>query len=160
MDTVNNVLSALRRIIRAIDIDSKRLLKTYGLTSPQLLLLSTVHETPNQTIRQVSEAVSLSQGTVTTILDKLEERGLITRQRSALDKRKIHLHLTPQGETLLSSTPEMLQSSFQEGFDSLEEWEQLQILASLQRLAAIMGAKNLDAAPVLQVGTISDDGDP
>lgn len=157
MNTVNNVLSSLRQIIRAIDIDSKRLHKTFGLTSPQLLLLSTVHANPGLTIRQASEEISLSQGTVTTILDKLQSKGLVERQRSDQDKRKIHLLLTTEGESLLQSTPELLQSSFQDSFSSLEEWEQLQILASLKRLSALMGAKNIDAAPMLRVGSIGEE---
>ncbi|PIE37533.1 MAG: MarR family transcriptional regulator [Gammaproteobacteria bacterium] len=159
MNTVNEVLSSLRQIIRAIDIDSKRLHKTFGLTSPQLILLSTVQANPKLTIRQASQEVSLSQGTVTTILDKLQKKGLVKRQRSEADKRKIHLLLTSEGEALLQSTPELLQSSFRDSFTALEEWEQLQILASLKRLSALMGAKNIDAAPVLRVGEIIEDED-
>ncbi|NVK21283.1 MAG: MarR family transcriptional regulator [Kangiellaceae bacterium] len=154
MEIVSDVLSAVRRIIRAVDLNSKRLYKECGLTAPQLLLLSMIDKHPNQTIKNLSDDMSLSQGTVTIILDKLQSKSLIVRQRSSLDKRKTHIQLTEQGATLLALAPSPLQDSFLDNFSELEDWEQSQILSSLQKLAALMDAKAIDAAPVLEVGTL------
>lgn len=158
MDNVNEVISAVRRIIRAVDLNSKRLQKECGLTAPQLLLLSVIEKHPSQTITFLSEQVSLSQGTVTLILDKLQAKQLIQRQRSEQDKRKFFIHLTAQGEQLLNDAPSPLQDNFLQNFASLKDWEQTQMLSSLQRLASLMDAKSLDASPVLEVGVINPEG--
>ena len=59
---------------------------------------------------------------------------------------------TAKGLRLLESAPSPLQDRFRSEFSKLEEWEQTQMLASLQRIAAMMDAEQLDAAPVLTTG--------
>ena len=89
MDNIDEVLVALRRVIRATDLHSKRLAKTTGLTSPQILLLQTIRQKGQVTIGELANEISLSQATVTTILDRLEKRKLVFRERSKEDKRKV-----------------------------------------------------------------------
>ena len=62
--------------------------------------------------------------------------------------------LTAVGREVLASTPDTLQERFVAGFSRLEEWEQSYIIAALERVTAILGAEELDAAPVLDVGPI------
>ena len=81
------------------------------------------------------------------------------RVRSTRDKRKVHAHLTEQGAELLAQAPNPLQEDFVQKFQSLDEWEQTMILASLQRVANMMNADDIDASPVLTVGSmLKDDG--
>jgi DNA-binding MarR family transcriptional regulator len=154
------VLVALRRIMRATDLYSKQLSKTAGLTSPQLLILAAVRDLGDVTIGTVARQVRLSQATVTTILDRLERRGLVYRERSTVDKRKVHAHLTELGEAVLADAPTPLQQSFIERFQGLDDWEQSMIMAALQRVADMMDAGDIDASPVLHVGTIERLHDP
>ena len=81
------VLMALRRIIRATDMQSKRMERSSGLTIPQVIVLSATAKLGTATVRRISEEVSLSQATVTTILNRLEERGLLSKIRNDLDQR-------------------------------------------------------------------------
>lgn len=155
--TVNNyeqVLVALRRVIRATDLHSKRLSKHAGLTGPQLLIMRTIRDLGEVTIGTIAEQVSLSQATVTTILDRLEHRKLVYRVRSTQDKRKVHAHLTEEGADILARAPQPLQEEFIEKFQSLQEWEQTMIISSLQRVANMMDADKIDASPVLDVGSV------
>jgi len=159
---VNNyeqVLVALRRVIRATDLHSKRLSKHAGLTGPQLLIMRTIRDLGEVTIGTIADKVSLSQATVTTILDRLEHRKLVYRVRSTRDKRKVHAHLTEDGADILARAPQPLQEDFIKKFQSLREWEQTMIIASLQRVANMMDADDIDASPVLDVGPVlKDDG--
>ncbi|MDR9425347.1 MAG: MarR family winged helix-turn-helix transcriptional regulator [Marinobacter sp.] len=159
MSSYDQVLVALRRVIRATDLHSKRLSKHAGLTGPQLLIMRTIRDLGEVTIGTIAEQVSLSQATVTTILDRLEHRELVYRVRSTRDKRKVHAHLTEKGEEILARAPNPLQEDFIEKYQSLEEWEQTMILSSLQRVANMMNADDIDASPVLTVGSmLKDDG--
>ncbi len=107
------------------------------------------------TIRQLSNNTNMSQATATTILDRLEKRELVVRQRSQLDKRKVHAHLTPLGVEVLNKAPLPLQDSFISQYHELEEWEQSLLLSSVQRISSMMNAEHLDVAPVLAVGSIT-----
>ncbi len=154
LDNIDDVLVALRRVIRATDLHSKHLAKTTGLTTPQILLLQAIHARHDITIGELANEVSLSQATVTTILDRLEKRELVYRERSTKDKRKVHAHLTDAGTNILKDAPTPLQEHFTDQFDNLQQWEQMMIIAALQRVAHMMDAQQIDAAPVLDIGSI------
>jgi DNA-binding MarR family transcriptional regulator len=154
MKTINEVLVALRRIIRAADLHSRHLVKTTGLTSAQLLLMRTLRESGPMTINKLSNIIQLSQATVTTILDRLEGRGLISRERSTEDKRKVFVDLTEAGKNDIAETPLPLQERFVREFSQLAGWEQTLILSSLQRVGEMMDASEIDASPFLDVGAL------
>ena len=154
MDTerIESVLIALRRVIRATDLHSRNLIKTTGLTAPQLLLLQAIRSKGEVSISKLAHEISLSQATVTNIIDRLENRGYIFREKSHLDKRKVHLYLTDKGEMVVKDAPVPLQESFVKQFRELQDWEQAMIISALQRVAQMMDAQHIDAAPVLDVG--------
>ncbi len=156
MEKHDEVLIALRQIIRAIDLHSKKLNKEAGLTGPQLLLMREIRDAGEVTIRQLANNTNMSQATATTILDRLEKRGLVQRVRSTLDKRKVHAYLTDTGKETLDKAPQPLQEGFIGQFNDLEEWEQSLLLSSLQRVSSMMNAEHLDVAPVMWSGSVTE----
>lgn len=148
----NEVLVSLRRIMRAASLYSRSLGKGLGLTTPQLMVLRAIGQDGLGTASAVARAVSLSQATVTTILNRLESRELVTRERSAVDRRRVELQLTAHGRQVLHDAPLPLQESFTARFAHLPSWEQHQIVSALQRVASMMDAEELDAAPLLTSG--------
>jgi DNA-binding MarR family transcriptional regulator len=154
LDRIEEVLVALRRVIRATDLHSKYLARTTGLTAPQILLLQAIRDKGELTIGELAKDISLSQATVTTILDRLEKRGLVFRERSAEDKRKVHAYLTEAASETLKNAPIPLQDQFTRQFGDLQEWEQTMIISALQRVAQMMDAQHIDASPVLDVGML------
>ncbi|PSW21171.1 MarR family transcriptional regulator [Photobacterium sanctipauli] len=155
MDKHEEVLIALRQIIRAIDLHSRKLNKVAGLTGPQLVLMRAIRDSGEVTIRQLSNNTNMSQATATTILDRLEKRELVVRERSKLDKRKVHAYLTEQGKEVLAKAPPPLQEDFVARFQKLEDWEQSLLLSSVQRISSMMNAEHLEVAAMLEVGSIT-----
>lgn len=151
---IQSVLVALRRVMRATDLHSRELVRTTGLTAPQLLLMQTIMEREEVTVGELAQDMSLSQATVTSILDRLEDRNYVYREKSVRDKRKVYTHLTKKGLAAVKDAPVPLQQSFVAQFRKLESWEQSMIIASLQRVAMMMDAQNLDASPVLDTGAL------
>ena len=98
--------------------------------------------------------MSLSQATVTTILDRLEKKALVIRERSTSDRRKVLVYLSDNALEILKDAPLPLQEQFTRQFSDLQDWEQLMIISSLSRIAQMMDAQHIDAAPVLDVGTL------
>ncbi len=154
LEIVEDVFIALRKIDRAIDIHSKKLAKRYGLTGPQLMILKEIMKSSENPISQISRNVSLSQATVTSILDRLEKQGFAKRQRNSIDKRKVYIKLTEKAEEVLKTNPTLLQEEFYEEFEKLDEWEKMMILSSLQRLSGMLNAEHIKVEPVLFTGLI------
>jgi len=157
MNRCQEVLASVRRIIRAIDLHSRFLVQNHGLTGPQLVLLQEVSRMADVTVGELATRASLSPPTVTAILDRLEKSGLVERKRSVEDRRRVHIAVTPAGKELLLESPPPLQQRFVTEFEALSDWEQTQILASLQRIASMMDASTLEAAPLLSSGPLTDD---
>ncbi|MCW8902367.1 MAG: MarR family winged helix-turn-helix transcriptional regulator [Sedimenticola sp.] len=149
----HDVLVSLRRIIRATDLQSKRMVKSCGLTIPQVMVMRAINALGDVTVKRISDDVSLSQATVTTILNRLEDKKLTERVRSSVDKRVVNARLTEAGTAVLLSTPPLLHEKFIERFEALEDWEKTQILSALQRVATMMDAETIDAAPLLDIAS-------
>jgi DNA-binding MarR family transcriptional regulator len=105
-------------------------------------------------IGEISKKISLSQATVTSILDRLVDKGLVYRERSTEDKRKVHAYLTEDAVALIKDAPAPLQEQFTKQFGALNEWEQSMMISSLQRISQMMDAENIDASPVLDIGIL------
>jgi DNA-binding MarR family transcriptional regulator len=154
MQKDEELLVALRKVIRAIDMRSRQLSKDVGLTGPQLLVLQEVGKNPGIMVKQIAQSINLSPATVTSILDRMEARALVNRVRSTEDKRKVGVFLSETGQAALSAAPLPLQEHFLNRFNSLEEWEKSLMVSSMQRIATMMDAAEIDAAPVLEVGRL------
>lgn len=137
-DSCNEVLITIRKIIRAFDIHSKRLRLETGITGPQLVVLKGIQHSSKITTTALAENVSLSQSTVTNILDRLVEKKLVERVRDTVDKRMWFIELTKEGRAVVDNSPSLLQKDFIDNFSSLPEWQQTQMVATLQRLASMM----------------------
>lgn len=156
MEKDEELLVALRKVIRAIDLRSKQLNREVGLTGPQLLVMQSIGKVPGIMVRQIADNINLSAATVTSILDRLEARELVQRIRSTEDKRRVGVFLTDKGQELLNDAPMPFQEHFLNRFASLADWEQSLMIASVQRLASMMDAENLDASPVLEIDSFDD----
>jgi len=151
----DQIVAAIRRIMRAVDLHSRHLAEEHGLTGPQLATLQAASRLGKATSTgALARAVHLSGPTVTGILDRLAKRGLVQRARSGNDRRSVTITITPQGEEVMAAAPSLLQDRFRAELARLEQWEQTMILAMLQRIAAMMDAESLDASPVLVQGPV------
>ncbi|MGS2720795.1 MarR family winged helix-turn-helix transcriptional regulator [Paraglaciecola aestuariivivens] len=154
MEKYEELLVSLRKVIRAIDLYSKKLSKESGLTSPQLIVLQEISVHDGCMVKDIASSINLSSATVTSILDRLEARSYVIRERSATDRRKVGLHLTEEGKAAIKDAPRPLQAHFIDRFEKLQDWEQTQLVSTMQRIANMMDAEDLDAAPMLEVGAI------
>ncbi len=145
------LLVELRRISRATDLQSKRMVKASGLTIPQVMVLRAIADLGDVTVKRVSSHVSLSQATVTTILNRLESRRLVTRVRSETDKRVVNARLTAAGEAVLANAPTLLHERFIERFEALSGAEQARIVEAMRQVAGLMDADEMDTTPLMEV---------
>ncbi len=146
----NRILLALRRIIRAVDIHSRKLNCDFNITVPQMICLNTLAENATDlTQSQLAKKVNLSISTVNGILDRLEMKKLISRQRDIADRRKVAIAITDKGRELLVAAPSLLQDTFVQGLQLLPELETAAIAFSLEKVVELMEAETIDASPLL-----------
>ena len=142
-------LIALRQISRATASDSRKLAKESGLAVSQLLTLQEISRVGSISPSRLAEQVSLSRGTMTIMLRKLEALGMISRAADQHDKRSYFVTLSEKGNAALAGAPTLLHEVFSLRFARLENWEQAQIISALERVAMMLEADAIEAAPIL-----------
>jgi len=147
-------LIALRRILRATELNARALARQSGLTTSQLIILQIIGRMNHAVPSAIAREASLTQATVTSLIDKLELHGMVERRRDTEDRRRVLIELTDAGKRALSDAPDLLQDRFEARFSKLADWEQSSLIAALERIAYILDAESIDAAPVLDVGAI------
>ncbi|MCI5038898.1 MULTISPECIES: MarR family winged helix-turn-helix transcriptional regulator [Donghicola] len=154
-DRTDQSLIALRRILRATELYSRSLAQSAGLTPAQLRVLQiTAARDGSATPKELAVQMGVSQATVTTLVDRLVARNYAVRVRSETDRRQTNIILTESGQMAVQTAPDALQQRYVQAFEQLKDWEQAQLLASLERVAAMLNADDIDASPVLTTGEI------
>lgn len=133
-----SIMNSLRRIMRAVDVYSRKLNTEFGLTTPQLLCLDIMAKSKNMILKDLAKAVNLSESTVNGIADRLEAKLYVERQRSSLDRRKVFLVVTPAGHAILQRTPAFFQDRLSASLSLMSEAEQQAMTESLEHIAALM----------------------
>ncbi len=121
----------------------------FGVTAAQFRVLQIVGEKGRATATEISHRMRVSQATITSLVDKLVKNGLVIREKSQADKRQTNIQLTEKGRATLGEVEDPLQQRFVRKFAAMEDWEQAMLVASLERVAAMLDATDLDASPVL-----------
>ena len=155
-DRTRSVLRAIRQILRSTEANSRVLMRATGLTTSQLVILRMLEEQEQMAAGQIAQRMGITQATTTGMLHKLEARGLLARRKGEQDRRQVWLSLTPQARALIASTPDGVHERFQQRFKELEDWEQSMLIASLERIAGMLGAGDLDVAPLFDSAALDE----
>lgn len=150
------IFRSLRRIMRAVDIHSRRLAAEFMVTGPQLLCLQTLHDDGPLTTSALAKLIHLSNSTTVGILDRLEQKGWVLRERSERDRRIVLVCSTSAGEAFLAEAPSLLQDRLAAGLHALPEKDQLVIAQSLETIVELLEMSRQDVAPLLEAGPIID----
>lgn len=106
------------------------------------------HSTPTE----LADALHLSPQTMAGILQRLEQRGMIQRERDASDRRSFMVRLTAEGIAAEAKAPQLLRDEFMVQLQKLPLWEQTLMLATLQRIAHMMHADQFEPVPFFETG--------
>lgn len=109
-------------------------MEQYGLRTVDFSVLSLLNANPNITQKRLAHAINLSPPNLAILLDRLEERGLVMRQRNPLDKRSQTLILTSEGARLCAKAEKTASQLEQEATSMLSSAEREQLLGLLQKI--------------------------
>lgn len=146
--------------MRAVDIHSRKLSAEFKVTGPQLLCLQTLHDDGPLTTSALAKLIHLSTSTIVGILDRMEQKGWVRRERSTGDRRVVLVDLTTTGEEFLAEAPGLLQDRLAQGLHNLPEQEQLVIAQALEKIVQLLEMEEHEAAPLLEAGPIAESHNP
>ena len=139
---LQSITQKLRIVLKAIQAHSKKVEKECGLSSAKLWMLYEVVETPGLKVSQLATVLSVHPSTCSNMLDKLEEKDLIYRDRSKKDQRSVHLYATDIGKNLLLAAPKPAQGRLSEGLESLSNEQLLSLDDGLNSLVHALQMPN------------------
>jgi DNA-binding MarR family transcriptional regulator len=144
-DRTKTILTAMRKILRVAQANSKALTRETGLTPSQLIFLQMLDDGHEKTAGVIAARMGITQATTTALTHKLEALGFVTRRRGETDRRQVWLTLSDKGRAVLAIAPDGVHTRFHQRFIQLKDWEQAMLIASLERVADMLGPEDLDA---------------
>jgi DNA-binding MarR family transcriptional regulator len=144
-DPVTATLDSFRRIIRALRVGSRAAEKQVGLSGAQLFVLHALSKSPAQSLNELAERTRTHQSSVSVVVQRLVDRGLVTRGHADADARRLELSISPLGRKLLRDAPDLAQHRLIEALDRLPPVDQTRLAKLLSQLVEQMGEQ--DAAP-------------
>jgi len=135
----HEVLQKLRVVIRSTQAHSRWVEKQCGVSSAQLWAMWELYSSPGLKVSELSKALSIHQSTASNMLDKLEEKKLIRRERSGPDQRVVRLNLTKTGQSLIEKAPKPVQGVVSEALEHLSDSDLRKLQQALQALVSSMG---------------------
>jgi DNA-binding MarR family transcriptional regulator len=123
---------------------TKELNKKYSVSAPQIACLLTLLDNGPISPSQIAKKIMVESSTVTGIIDRLEQKGLVTRTRVSPDRRVITVELTEAGRRLAHNAPPPIQQKIVKGLRKIDDAERAQIIATLSRLTEMIDAEDMD----------------
>lgn len=145
------ILIKIRKILRSINLESKKIQKEYGVSIPQLMCVEFLGSLPEYRSTQINIAryLDLNSSTVSGIIDRLDIKGLVARLPNPKDKRTIYISLTAKGSKLLEETPQLLHNQLSKKLENLSPEIISKINESLDILVVSLNIKELPASPLI-----------
>jgi DNA-binding MarR family transcriptional regulator len=139
-----DIIYSIRRLMQAGELYTKELNKIYNVSSAQLNCLLALHENGPLSPSQIARYILVNSSTVTGIIDRLENKGLVTRSRVSSDRRIITVELTKDGKVLSENAPPPVQTKIIDGLNKLSEKQIEQIAKTLIKLTNMLDVQDLE----------------
>lgn len=145
------IIVKLRRIIRSINLESKRIEKEHGISIPQLLTLQylSLQQDYRAPASLIKNHLNLNASTISGIIRRLEQKGLVAKLPKPDDRRASYITLTAQGMDLLKDSPTTLQDKLGRRLQRLPEEQVKGLDDSIDLLIDLLDARDIDAAPII-----------
>lgn len=136
------MLDALRRIVQGLRASSRAVEKRVGLSAAQLFVLLKLSGEEALSINELADRTHTHQSSVSVVVTRLVEEGLVVRQRSKLDARRVELSLTRKGRSVLSRAPRAAQDRLISAVESLPRAERRAFARTLDRISRALSEES------------------
>jgi DNA-binding MarR family transcriptional regulator len=139
MSTSQRVLDSVRRIVRLLREGSRASEEAVGLSAAQLFVLQKLDGPRPLSLNELAARTLTHQSSVSVVVRRLVERGLVQRQPSPRDARRLELSLTRRGQALVARAPSAAQDRVIAAVDALPPRAQQALATSLEALTRALG---------------------
>ena len=145
---INELVGSIRKLVRAVYLDSKKMAKRYGLTGPQSAVLRLLVNNGPLSSAELSRRLYVTPSNVTGIIDRLEKKGLVERIRKEGDRRVALINLTENGHQLSKAIPDPIEKKFISELADLEP-QHVQILGmAMQQIMDLIDTEDVEETPL------------
>ena len=127
MNDVARSMDAVRGIVRALRINTRQIELKIGISLAQLFVLQQVAERPAESLNDLAERTATHQSSVSVVVRRLVDRGLVSRRSSSIDKRRVQIALTAAGQKLLLDAPRTISGRLLAALEQFTPTEQRQL---------------------------------
>lgn len=138
------IIYSIRRLMQGSERYTKEINKKYNVSAAQVNCLLALDEYGPLPPSQIAKIILVNSSTVTGIIDRLEQKGLVERQRISHDRRVITVQLTESGKTLAQNAPPPIQQKIIDGLKKLTPREIEHIVKSLNMLTNMLDVQDLE----------------
>jgi len=145
------ILINIRKILRSLNLESKKIQKSYGVSIPQLMCLDYLGQKVDFRSTQVEIAryLNLNASTMSGIIDRLEGKGFVARLPNPDDKRTVFIALTSKGAKLLEESPQLLHNQLSKRLKKLPNDKLIEINNALKILVDSLDIEEIQASPIV-----------
>jgi len=149
--TFIEILIKLRRIVRSVNLESKRVDKELGVSIPQLLCLQFLAEQDEfrANASKLKGFLNLNASTITGIISRLEKKNLVVKLPKSIDKRITLISLTAKGKELIQNAPITFQQKLSEKLQALPPEKLKTIIEGIDLLTELMEVDEIKASPII-----------
>jgi DNA-binding MarR family transcriptional regulator len=133
------ILNDLRFLVRALRVSSKDVERTVGISGAQLFVLQCLTEGAPYSMRELAAKTHTDQSSVSVVVARLAEKGLVRRVAGADDARRVEVHVTAKGKRLVGKAPEPTQARLARALDALPVPKRAELAFGLAALVRQMG---------------------
>ncbi len=141
-EQMQSITKQLRTVYRAVQAHSKTVEKSCGLSGAKLWMMWELFATPGIKVSELARTLTIHPSTCSNMLDQLEEKNLVRRDRSKKDQRTVHLYLTEAGTSLLAKAPRPAQGTMSEALEHLSDEHLNHLQCGLSQLLEAMQYKD------------------
>lgn len=147
-EDIQAVIDNLKRAFQATNEYSRNAERTTGLTGTQLWAMKLLAESAPIRVSELARRMFLHPATVVGILDRLEAKGLVTRNRSKIDRRAVEIELTLPGKDVVAKTPEVTQVMLVKRLEALSDEQFSHVAEGLEQVVRILEAEHFIPQPL------------
>jgi DNA-binding MarR family transcriptional regulator len=141
------VVDAVRRIVQALRESSRQAEREVGLSGAQLFVLQKLAESPASSVNELAARTHTHQSSVSVVVSRLEQQGLVRRAPSAVDGRSVELTLSSRGQRTAAAAPDLAQARLIDAIERLSPTRRRQLASTIGDVARAIGGS--DDAPAM-----------
>lgn len=155
-DDVTRSMDAIRAVVRALRLSTREIELKIGISLAQLYVLQQVSERPAESLNDLADRTATHQSSVSVVVRRLVDRGLVSRRSSTIDKRRVQIAVTPAGQSILRGAPRTIQRRLVTAMETLPPADRRRLADLLERWLGAAGV-SFTAPPMMGEDDGGDD---